>query len=57
MDGVFKGIDEIQNKKYNMEFYWVPLEKLNDIVMYPKELVPYLTDKTDTVIHFVSNQL
>lgn len=57
MDGVFKGIDEIQNKKYNMEFCWVPLDKLKDIVMYPKELVPYLIKDSDEIIHFISNQL
>ena len=53
-DGSFKGFDEYDNKKTNIEFCWIPIENLDKIPLYPKELIPHITQNSNQILHFIS---
>lgn len=55
--GVFKGIDCLENKKFSLDFCWVPLEEIKNIKVYPKEIVPYILENKKEIIHFISKQI
>ena len=57
LDGVFQGYDELGGKRIDLDFCWVPLEKLKDIKVYPEELIPHILSGSDEIIHFVSKQI
>lgn len=57
LEGSFFGYDDLDNKRINLEFCWVPLEALEQITVYPKELMFHLLSGSGEVIHFISNQL
>ena len=43
MDGILHGYDELGNERFDMDFYWVPLEQLeNGLKIYPLELIPHI---------------
>ena len=56
-DGSFFGYDDLGDERINLEFSWIPLEKLTELEIYPKELIPHIMSESDKVLHFVSNQL
>lgn len=56
-DGIFKGYDELDNERIDIDFCWIPLEDLKNIKVYPSELIPYITAGSETVVHFISRQL
>lgn len=49
--------DSVGNNKYDLEFTWLPIEKIDDSTIYPPEIKPILSQKDHTLIHFISNQL
>ncbi|KIL07535.1 DNA mismatch repair protein MutT [Clostridium botulinum] len=55
IDRNFKGYDEVGNKRIDMDFCWIPLEKLKEIKVYPKELISHILEDKNEVIHFISN--
>lgn len=57
MDGLFKGYDEIGNKKINIDFCWISLSDLHNIDIYPKEIMPCILASDKDIYHFISNQL
>lgn len=57
MTGNFFGYDEMGNKRYKLGFYWIPINELNNITVYPKEIMPSITSETVEVLHFVSKQI
>lgn len=57
IDSNFKGYDEVGNKRRNMDFCWIPLEKLKEIKVYPKELISNIVENKNGVIHFISNEI
>ncbi len=48
---------EFDNKMVNLDFCWVPLNKLKSITLYPKELANIILKNSDKTQHFISNQL
>lgn len=53
MDGMFIGKEQLESKKFNLEFHWVPLGKLKNTEVYPTNVVE-LIDQTDPgVKHFI----
>ena len=54
-DGSFKGFDEYENKRVDLDFCWIPLNELSDIPLYPKELIPHIISDSDKILHFISN--
>lgn len=55
--GSFFGYDDLDNQRINLEYCWIPLEKLADIRVYPQELVPHIVSGTGEMLHFVSRQI
>lgn len=53
-DGTFGGIDEYENKTVNLKFCWIPLENLDKIPLYPKEIVPHIRSNEKNILHFIS---
>ncbi|AOR25114.1 NUDIX hydrolase [Clostridium taeniosporum] len=56
-DGNFRGYDEIGNERIDIDFCWIPLEKLKEIKVYPQELISYILEDKNEMIHFISSQL
>ena len=58
LSGIFHGYDELGNERIDLDFCWVPLEKLrNGVKVYPQELIGYILSGGDKVLHFVSRQI
>ena len=58
LDGVFHGYDELDNKRIDLDFCWIPLNELrNGLKVYPLELIPIILDDRKEISHFVSKQL
>ena len=58
LDGVFHGYDELDNERIDLDFCWVPLEKLKmGVKVYPLELIPYIVEPHGEIVHFVSKQI
>lgn len=53
-DGIFSGFDEYDNKRVSLEFCWIPLSELENIALYPKEIIPHIIKGNNTIIHFIS---
>ena len=56
-EGVFRGYDEMDNERIDLDFCWVPLEKLDGITVYPVELIPHIQSGSKEIFHFVSRQI
>ena len=57
LSGSFFDYDDLDNQRINLEYCWVPLEQLTQIVVYPQELIPHILSGKRAVLHFISNQL
>ncbi|MFT9077343.1 NUDIX hydrolase [Ethanoligenens sp.] len=58
MDGVFRGYDELDNERIDLDFCWVSLKKLqNGLKVYPLELIPHIINDSGGTIHFISKQV
>ena len=58
LDGVFRGYDELNNERIDLDFCWIPLEDLkNGTKVYPLELIPNVLEPTNQIVHFVSKQI
>ena len=53
-DGTFTGTDEYENKTVNLNFVWIPLENLEKIPLYPKELIQHIQKNEKNILHFIS---
>lgn len=57
LDGVFYGYDEMDGR-IDLDFCWVSLEDLkNGTKVYPLELIPYILEPRQEIVHFVSKQI
>lgn len=58
LDGIFYGYDDLGGERIDLDFIWVPLEELkNGAKVYPLELIPYIINNENEIVHFVSRQL
>lgn len=58
MDGIFHGYDELNNKRIDLDFCWVPLDKLRSgLKVYPLELIPIILEDSNEIVHFVSRDI
>lgn len=57
LSGSFFGYDDWDNQRINLEYCWVPLEKLADIRVYPQELIQQIVSGIGETLHFVSRQI
>lgn len=56
LEGEFPVCDQLGDLRVDLDFVWVPLEKLKSISVYPRE-IEKLLEKRDGVMHFVSSEL
>ncbi len=57
-EGFFHGYDDLDNERIDLDFCWVPLEKLkHGLKVYPLELIPYILNDHSETAHFVSKQI
>ena len=58
MDGTFPGYDELDNRRVDLDFCWVPLDELrNGLKVYPLELIPIILEDSKEINHFVSSDI
>lgn len=58
MEGIFQGYDELDNRRMDLDFCWIPLDELkNGLKVYPLELIPYIIENGKETVHFISKQL
>lgn len=58
LDGVFKGYDSLDNERIDLDFCWVPVEELKKgLKVYPTELIPYILEPGNEIVHFISRQI
>ena len=53
LDGIFHGYDDLGGERIDLDFCWVPLEKLSKIEFYPPQMVPHILSGSKEVLHFV----
>jgi ADP-ribose pyrophosphatase YjhB (NUDIX family) len=53
MEGKFMGMEEMENRKFNIEFYWIPLNEINKITIYPINASKLLNKLDNGVKHFI----
>lgn len=57
LEGIFQGYDVLGKDRIELDFVWVPLEELNNIIVYPQELIPIILEDKGIPQHFISEQL
>lgn len=57
LSGVFQGYDELDGQRVDLDFCWIPLDRLGKEAVSPPELVPIILENIPFPVHFVSNQL
>lgn len=48
----FIGWDEVGGERYDLEYVWVPLEKLRTLTVYPPQVAQHLLSGRKDVLHF-----
>ena len=43
----------MEGREIPVRFYWIPIEKLPELLIYPPQIVPIITDKNLITQHFV----
>ena len=52
-DGAFHGFDELGGERIDLDFCWVPLEELENVALYPPQMVPRILSERKDVLHFI----
>ena len=52
-EDMFIGIEE---RKFKLEFHWIPLSELNNMEVYPKNVVDLINKIDQGVQHFISKE-
>ena len=53
LEGMFIGKEKIEGRKFDLEFHWIPISKLNNIDVYPTNVVELMNKIDGGVQHFV----
>ena len=53
LEGKFIGKEKIEGRNFDLEFHWIPISELNNIDVYPTNVVELLNKINDDVQHFV----
>ena len=57
LDGVIHGQDELGGRRFDLDFCWVPLERLRSgLRLYPPELIPVILEDRGEPLHFVYDE-
>lgn len=55
-EGIFMGKEQIEGRKFDLEFHWIPLEDLKNIEVYPTNVVKLINQIECGVQHFIYNE-
>ena len=50
---MFIGKEKLEGRKFDLEFHWVPISELNNIEVYPTNVVELMNKINDGVQHFI----
>lgn len=53
MDGRFPGSEHLEGRKFDLEFHWVPLERVGELEIYPTNARELLGKLEEGVQHFI----
>lgn len=53
LEGVFSATDELDNTTVDVDFYWVTLAELKDILLYPPDIKEYILNVPEHIVHFI----
>ena len=54
---MFRGFDQLDNERIDLDYCWVPLQQLKSgIKVYPLEIIPIILDNKEEIVHFVSRE-
>lgn len=56
LDGTFKAYDEVGNERIDLDYCWIPLSLLDDIILYPLEIKKDLLSLPEHIKYFVYRQ-
>ena len=56
-EGMFLGREQLENRKFDLEFHWVPLKEVRELEVYPTNAVELLEKLDGGVEHFVYREL
>ena len=51
--GMFMAQEELEGRAFQLEFHWIPLDKIKELAVYPPDAAELLTRLPDGVQHFV----
>lgn len=51
--GSFAGTEQMEGRDFQMEFHWIPLEELDDILLYPPQTKAFLQKYGPKICHFI----
>ena len=53
MEDVFIGKEQVEGRRFNLEFHWVPMTELKNIEVYPTNVVELMNQTDSGVKHFI----
>ena len=53
LEGAFLGEEKMEGRKFDLEFHWVPLEKVENLEVYPTNTPELLLNLSEGVRHFI----
>lgn len=53
LEGKFIGQEQIEERNFDLEFHWIPIENLKDIEVYPTNVITLMNQLEDGVQHFI----
>ncbi len=52
-DGMFMAREHLEGREFNIEYHWIPLDKVKDIEIYPKNAGELLGELNGVARHFI----
>jgi len=56
LDGTFQAFDELGGQRIDLDFTWMPLDKLSQIKLYPEGISQHILSVPEHPLHFVYRQ-
>lgn len=57
LDGVIHGHDELDGQQFDLDFCWVPVDRLEKgMDLYPPQLIPIILEDKKEISHFIYNE-
>ena len=57
LEGVIHGHDELGGQKFDLDFCWVPVDRLEKgLELYPPQLIPIILEDKKEISHFIYNE-